>query len=316
MQTRVVYGKVVAEKLKAELRPELDLMASRGIVPQLMVVLVGDDPASRVYVRNKTRTCQELGMKGQTLELPASTTTSELLDIVHRLNDSEDVDGVLVQLPLPDHIDETRVLEAVDPRKDVDGLHPVNVGRLLQGDFSLVSCTPMGIMEMLKHEQIEIKGREAVVVGRSNIVGKPMAVLLLHAHATVTICHSRTRNLAEVCRRADILVTAIGRPGMITREFIKPGAAVIDVGTNRVDDRGKVIELFGPDTDRLALLDRQGYTLVGDVHPRDPYGVASVITPVPGGVGPLTIAQLMRNTVIACRERRVEGMAAIAPANS
>ncbi len=225
MQTRVVYGKVVAEKLKAELRPELDLMASRGIVPQLMVMLVGDDPASRVYVRNKTRTCQELGMKGQTLELPASTTTSELLDIVHRLNDSEDVDGVLVQLPLPDHIDETRVLEAVDPRKDVDGLHPVNVGRLLQGDFSLVSCTPMGIMEMLKHEQIEIKGREAVVVGRSNIVGKPMAILLLHAHATVTICHSRTRNLAEVCRRADILVTAIGRPGMITRDFIKPGAA-------------------------------------------------------------------------------------------
>jgi len=174
----------------------------------------------------------------------------------------------------------------------------------------------MGIMEMLRHEHIEITGREAVVVGRSNIVGKPMAILLLHSHATVTICHSRTRNLAEVCRRADILISAVGRPGMITSDFIKPGAAVIDVGTNRVDDRAKVAELFGPETDRLALLDRQGYTLVGDVHPRQPYGIASVITPVPGGVGPLTIAQLMRNTVIACRERRVEGIAAISPASS
>lgn len=314
METRVLYGKVVAEILKAGLKPELALMASDGVVPGLTVVLVGQDPASKVYVRNKTRTCEELGMRGQTLELPEQTTTAELLDIVRSLNAADEVDGILVQLPLPDHIDETRVLEAVDPRKDVDGFHPVNVGRLLQGDFSLVSCTPMGIMEMLRHEHIEIKGREAVVVGRSNIVGKPMAVLLMHAHATVTICHSRTRDLAAVCRRADILVAAVGRPALITQDFIKPGAVVIDVGTNRVDDRTKVIELFGPDSERVALLDRQGYTLVGDVHPRDPFGIASAVTPVPGGVGPLTIAQLMRNTVIACRERRLDASPAAEPA--
>jgi len=315
METRVIYGKVVAEKLKDDLKPELAMMATRGVVPGLTVVLVGQDPASKVYVRNKTRACEELGMKGRTLELPSHTTTAELLEIVHGLNDAEDVDGILVQLPLPDHIDETRILEAVDPNKDVDGFHPINVGRLLQGDFSLVSCTPMGIMEMLRHEHIEVKGREAVVVGRSNIVGKPMAVLLMHSHATVTICHSRTRDLAAVCRRADILVAAIGRPALITKEFIKPGAVVVDVGTNRVDDRARVVELFGPDSERVATVDRQGYTLVGDVHPRDPYGIASAVTPVPGGVGPLTIAQLMRNTVVACRERRFNEEPAVEPAN-
>jgi len=311
----VIYGKVVAEKLKDDLKPELAMMATRGVVPGLTVVLVGQDPASKVYVRNKTRACEELGMKGRTLELPSHTTTAELLEIVHGLNDAEDVDGILVQLPLPDHIDETRILEAVDPNKDVDGFHPINVGRLLQGDFSLVSCTPMGIMEMLRHEHIDVKGREAVVVGRSNIVGKPMAVLLMHSHATVTICHSRTRDLAAVCRRADILVAAIGRPALITKEFIKPGAVVVDVGTNRVDDRARVVELFGPDSERVATVDRQGYTLVGDVHPRDPYGIASAVTPVPGGVGPLTIAQLMRNTVVACRERRFNEEPAVEPAN-
>jgi len=315
METRVIYGKVVAEKLKDDLKPELAMMATRGVVPGLTVVLVGQDPASKVYVRNKTRACEELGMKGRTLELPSHTTTAELLEIVHGLNDAEDVDGILVQLPLPDHIDETRILEAVDPNKDVDGFHPINVGRLLQGDFSLVSCTPMGIMEMLRHEHIDVKGREAVVVGRSNIVGKPMAVLLMHSHATVTICHSRTRDLAAVCRRADILVAAIGRPALITKEFIKPGAVVVDVGTNRVDDRARVVELFGPDSERVATVDRQGYTLVGDVHPRDPYGIASAVTPVPGGVGPLTIAQLMRNTVVACRERRFNEEPAVEPAN-
>ncbi len=311
----MIYGKVVAEKLKDDLKPELAMMATRGVVPGLTVVLVGQDPASKVYVRNKTRACEELGMKGRTLELPSHTTTAELLEIVHGLNDAEDVDGILVQLPLPDHIDETRILEAVDPNKDVDGFHPINVGRLLQGDFSLVSCTPMGIMEMLRHEHIDVKGREAVVVGRSNIVGKPMAVLLMHSHATVTICHSRTRDLAAVCRRADILVAAIGRPALITKEFIKPGAVVVDVGTNRVDDRARVVELFGPDSERVATVDRQGYTLVGDVHPRDPYGIASAVTPVPGGVGPLTIAQLMRNTVVACRERRFNEEPAVEPAN-
>jgi len=311
----VIYGKVVAEKLKDDLKPELAMMATRGVVPGLTVVLVGQDPASKVYVRNKTRACEELGMKGRTLELPSHTTTAELLEIVHGLNDAEDVDGILVQLPLPDHIDETRILEAVDPNKDVDGFHPINVGRLLQGDFSLVSCTPMGIMEMLRHEHIDVKGREAVVVGRSNIVGKPMAVLLMHSHATVTICHSRTRDLAAVCRRADILVAAIGRPALITKEFIKPGAVIVDVGTNRVEDRARVVELFGPDSERVATVDRQGYTLVGDVHPRDPYGIASAVTPVPGGVGPLTIAQLMRNTVVACRERRFNEEPAVEPAN-
>jgi len=315
METRVIYGKVVAEKLKDDLKPELAMMATRGVVPGLTVVLVGQDPASKVYVRNKTRACEELGMKGRTLELPSHTTTAELLEIVHGLNDAEDVDGILVQLPLPDHIDETRILEAVDPNKDVDGFHPINVGRLLQGDFSLVSCTPMGIMEMLRHEHIDVKGREAVVVGRSNIVGKPMAVLLMHSHATVTICHSRTRDLAAVCRRADILVAAIGRPALITKEFIKPGAVIVDVGTNRVEDRARVVELFGPDSERVATVDRQGYTLVGDVHPRDPYGIASAVTPVPGGVGPLTIAQLMRNTVVACREHRFNEEPAVEPAN-
>ena len=304
METRILSGKKIGDQIKQEVAEEARRLTARGLTPGLAVVLVGDDPASQIYTRSKTRTCQELGLNSELIELPATTSTEALLDVVDRLNGDDRVDGVLVQLPLPDQIDERRVLDAISPEKDVDGLHPVNVGRLVAGQFTLAPCTPMGIIEMLRREEVPFKGAEAVVVGRSNIVGKPMALLLLHQHATVTICHSRTRDLPAVCRRADILVAAIGRPAMITREYIKPGAVVIDVGTNRLESESEVRRLFGDDSPRLETFARRGSTLVGDVHPRDPLGVASAVTPVPGGVGPLTIAHLVKNTLLACKARR------------
>jgi methylenetetrahydrofolate dehydrogenase (NADP+) / methenyltetrahydrofolate cyclohydrolase len=304
MQTRILDGKRVAEEIRSEVRSDLRALREEGIVPGLAVVIVGDDPASRIYVRNKARACEELGMHSKVHELSASTSNEELLRLVNRLNTDEGIDGILVQLPLPLHIDSASILRAVHPDKDVDGFHPENVGRLTLGNFTLAPCTPIGIMELLAREQVEIKGARAVVVGRSNIVGKPVALLLLHQHATVTVCHSRTRDLAGVCRTADILIAAIGRPAFITGDYIKPGAVVIDVGTNRIQDAELALKLFGPQSPKMVQLKEKGSVLVGDVHPLEPLGVAAAITPVPGGVGPLTIAQLMKNTVLACRLRR------------
>lgn len=304
MQTKILSGKPVADAIKAEVAQEAQSLAARGIQPGLAAVLVGENPASQVYVRNKTKTCRELGMHSEMISLPAETTTDELLSVVDRLNHDDRIDGILVQLPLPDQIDDRTILEAVLPEKDVDGFHPVNVGKLVTGDAVLAPCTPMGILEMLRREGVPIKSAEAVVVGRSNIVGKPVALLLLHEHATVTLCHSRTRDLPSVCRRADILIAAIGRPAMITREYIKEGAVVVDVGINRLESAERVRELFGADSPRLVSFAEKGSTLVGDVHPLDPIGLAGAVTPVPGGVGPLTIAHLMKNTLLACRARR------------
>ena len=306
IETRILQGKKVAEAIKLDVSTEIQEMRNSGLVPGLAAVLVGENPASRVYVGSKTRTCRELEMYSETVELPSETTTEELLQVIDRLNGADEIDGILVQLPLPDHIDEKTVLRAVRPDKDVDGFHPENVGKLCSGEIGLAPCTPLGIIDLLKREDIPIKGAEAVVVGRSNIVGKPTALLLLHNHATVTLCHSRTRDLAAVCRRADILVAAIGRSAFITREYLKEGVVVIDVGIGRVETVEEGIRLFGEGSERIERIKEKGSTLVGDVHPRDPIGVASAVTPVPGGVGPLTIAQLMKNTVNACRMRRGE----------
>lgn len=304
MQTRILDGRKTAEAIKAEVQQEVEQLSRQGVTPGLAVVLVGEDPASQIYVSSKARTCRELGMRSERIDLPVETTTDQLLQVIQRLNRDERVDGILIQLPLPEQVDEEQVLSAVDPAKDVDGFHPENMGRLLAGRPRLVPCTPMGILEMLRRESVSLAGTEAVVVGRSNIVGKPLALLLLQENATVTICHSKTRDLPQVCRRADLLVAAVGRPGLITREYIKEGAVIVDVGTNRVEDRGEVARLFGHDSPRLHSFDQKGSTLVGDVHPCQAMGIASAVTPVPGGVGPLTIAHLMKNTVTACQARR------------
>ncbi len=303
METERLDGKKIAAQIKDEVAVEVAALQAEGITPGLAAVVVGGHPASQVYVGNKTKTCQALGMHSEQIKLSADTTTEQLLEIVDSLNRSDDIDGILIQLPLPDQIDEQLILNSVLPEKDVDGFHPVNIGKLVRGDYTLAPCTPMGIMEMLKRESIPLKGAEAVIVGRSTIVGKPMALLLLHEHATVTLCHSRTKDLPAVCRRADILVAAIGRPAMITGDYIKEGAIVIDVGINRVESESQVIELFGEESPRIATFAKRGSTLVGDVHPRDPYGIAAAVTPVPGGVGPLTIAHLMKNTLLACQAR-------------
>jgi methylenetetrahydrofolate dehydrogenase (NADP+)/methenyltetrahydrofolate cyclohydrolase len=273
--------------------------------PGLAVVQVGDDPASTVYVGNKVRTSQELGLLSEHHTLTAETSGEQLLDLVAGLNARDEIDGILVQLPLPRGIDEARVLEAIDPAKDVDGFHPVNVGRLSLGQPTLAPCTPAGIIELLDRSRIEISGAAACIVGRSHIVGRPLAQLLLQRDATVTICHSRTRDLAAVTRQADILIVAIGRAGFIRAEHIKPGATVIDVGMNKVTDEASARELFGAEAEkRLGIIRKRGYTLVGDVHPAEADEVAGRRTPVPGGVGLLTVAMLMRNTVTAARRRR------------
>jgi methylenetetrahydrofolate dehydrogenase (NADP+) / methenyltetrahydrofolate cyclohydrolase len=299
-------GKRIADEIRAEVKTEVDAILAAGRRPPgLAAILVGGDPASKVYVGSKVRTCQELGLHSELYEQPADMTTEELLALVDRLNASPSVDGILVQLPLPKQIDSERVLWAVDPSKDVDGFHPINVGLLYLGQekAALTPCTPTGIVELLDRYSIPITGARAVVIGRSAIVGKPMASLLINRSATVTVCHSRTKNLPEVCREADILIAAIGRAGFVTDEHVRPGAVVVDVGMNAVTDKDAARVLFGDDEKRFAAIDKRGQTLAGDVNPRLVAPVAGYLTPVPGGVGPLTIALLMKNTVRAYRLR-------------
>ena len=286
-----------------ELKPRVAALAARVRPPGLAVVLAGHNPASEIYVRNKVRACQELGVRSETLTPPDSVSTEELLGMVAELNARPEVDGILVQLPLPPQVDARLVVAAVAPAKDVDGLHPCNIGNLVAGLAGPRACTPAGILELLKRYGIRIAGQRAVVVGRSDIVGKPVAFLLLHQHATVTICHSKTADLAAVCRQADILVAAIGRPAMITGEYLAPGVTVIDVGMNRIHDRGEVARIFRNSPQKLTAFDKKGSVLVGDVDPFDVAERAAAYSPVPGGVGPLTIAMLMANTV-ALAERR------------
>ena len=305
-RARLLEGGPLAGQIKQEVKTEIEEMVrAQGVRPCLAAVRVGDDPASAVYVGNKIKACEEVGIRSEHHALPDSTTTAELLDLIASLNSRDDVDGILTQLPLPAGIEERSIIEAIDPAKDVDGFHPVNVGNLALGRPAFVPCTPAGIIEMLIHNDVEIRGARACVVGRSQIVGRPMAQLLLQRDATVTICHSRTRELASVTREADLLIVAIGRTGMIRREHIKPGATVIDVGMNKVTDADQVRELFGSEADRrLDVLSKRGYTLVGDVHPAEAAEVAGRLTPVPGGVGLLTVAMLMKNTLLAARLRR------------
>ena len=294
-------GAELAARIKEEVKKEID----GGLRVCLAAVRVGDDPASAVYVRNKIRACEEVGIRSEHHALPESTSNAELLDLVRSLNARDDVDGILVQLPLPRAINETAIIEAIDPAKDVDGFHPANVGRLAMGRPVFVPCTPAGIMELLDDRGVEIRGVNACVVGRSQIVGRPMAQLLLQRDATVTICHSRTRDLPAVTRTADLLVVAIGRAGFIRGEHIKPGATVIDVGMNRVTDADEVRLLFGSEAEkRLEVVEKRGATLVGDVNPSEAAEVAGMLTPVPGGVGLLTVAMLMKNTLKAARLRR------------
>jgi methylenetetrahydrofolate dehydrogenase (NADP+) / methenyltetrahydrofolate cyclohydrolase len=304
---RILDGNRVRDEIKNELKPRIAALAAKGRQPGLAVVLVGHDPASEVYVRNKIKTCQDLGIYSEAIKPPDSISTGELLTLVEELNARPAIDGILVQLPLPPQVDSKRILLAVSPAKDVDGFHPCNVGRLVTGLPGPRACTPAGIVELLKRAEIAISGKRAVVVGRSDIVGKPVAMLLLQEHATVTICHSRTQDLPAVCREADILVAAMGRAAMITGEFIKPGATVIDVGTNRIDCRDQVARLFRNSPEKLAAFDKKGSTLVGDVHPLDVTHVAAAYTPVPGGVGPLTIAMLMSNTVALAERHSCSG---------
>jgi methylenetetrahydrofolate dehydrogenase (NADP+)/methenyltetrahydrofolate cyclohydrolase len=303
---RLLDGAAIARDIQDELRPRAAAFGQRvGRSPRLGIVLVGDDPASHVYVRNKTRSGLDVGFAVDLQALPATTSLADLLALVDRLNHSDQHDGILVQSPLPAAMgaDAERVIfDAIDPAKDVDGFSPVNVGLLVQNRARLAACTPSGILEMLDRSGVPIAGAHAVVIGRSDIVGKPMALMLLHRHATVTVCHSRTRDLASVAATADILVAAIGRAGLVTRAFVKPGAIVIDVGMNRVDDPEVAARLFAPDSPRLEQFRKKGSVLAGDVHP-DVSGIAGALTPVPGGVGPLTIAMLMKNTLAAAEAR-------------
>jgi methylenetetrahydrofolate dehydrogenase (NADP+)/methenyltetrahydrofolate cyclohydrolase len=299
-------GSQLAARIKQDVQNTIERMVKeQNVRPGLAAVRVGEDPASAVYVKNKIRACEEVGIYSEHHALPESTSTAELLDLIRSLNARDDIDGILTQLPLPSQIDETAIIEAIDPGKDVDGFHPVNVGRLALGRPVFVPCTPTGIIELLDDNGIEIRGTNACVVGRSQIVGRPMAQLLLQRDATVTICHSRTRDLASVTRTADLLVVAIGRVGFIRGEHIKPGATVIDVGMNRISDPNEVRALFSNEAEkRLEVLAKRGATLVGDVHPAEAAEVAGKLTPVPGGVGLLTVAMLMKNTLKAAKLRR------------
>ncbi len=303
MAATILDGNKIAAEIRAEVASEVKEMASAGLRPGLAVVLVGHNPASEIYVRGKVKSCEEVGIYSEKLTPPDTISTEELLDLVLQLNRRDEIDGILVQLPLPPQVDSKRILMTVDPAKDVDGFHPVNVGFLSTQRPGLVPCTPAGVMEILKRSNITVAGQEAVVVGRSDIVGKPAAMLLINANATVTVCHSKTRDLPGVCRRADILVAAIGRAGMITRDFVKPGATVIDVGMNKVTEQAEFDRLFAGNAKREESFRTKGSTLVGDAHP-NAAELAGAITPVPGGVGPLTIAMLMANTVKAARMRR------------
>jgi len=303
MAATILDGLKIASEIRAEVASEVKAMAASGIRPGLAVILVGHNPASEIYVRGKVKSSEEVGIYSEQITPPDSISTEELLALVTDLNRRDEIDGILVQLPLPSQVDSKKILMTVDPRKDVDGFHPVNVGFLSTQRPGLVPCTPAGIIEILKRSDVPIAGQEAVVVGRSDIVGKPTAMLLINGNATVTVCHSKTRDLPGVCRRGDILVAAIGRAGMITPDFIKPGATVIDVGMNKVTDRAEFDRLFAGNAKREEGFRSKGSTLVGDVHP-EVAAVAGRLTPVPGGVGPLTIAMLMANTVRAAKLRR------------
>jgi methylenetetrahydrofolate dehydrogenase (NADP+)/methenyltetrahydrofolate cyclohydrolase len=300
---RILDGAAIAAAIKQEVAEGVRLLAAQGIQPGLAVVLVGHVPASEIYVRGKVQSCADLGIYSELITPPETITTEAMLDLVAQLNARDEIDGILIQLPLPAHVDAKALLDAVSPAKDVDGLHPVNAGRLQAGRPALAPCTPAGVIEILKRSGIPIAGRHAVVVGRSDIVGKPAAMLLLHQNATVTICHSKTRNLGEVTRQADILVAAIGRPGFITPEMVKPRATIIDVGMNRITDRAEFDRFFLGNAKREAAFAKRGSVVVGDVHPQA-FELAEAYTPVPGGVGLLTIAMLMANTVRAAKMRR------------
>ncbi len=314
MSAQILDGKSVRDSILAELKPRVEAMSAAHRRPGLAVVLVGNNPASEIYVRSKVKACGDLGIFSERLTPPDSITTEELLAIVEDLNRRPEIDGILVQMPLPPQVDARRILLAISPEKDVDGFHPYNVGCLVANTPAPRACTPAGIIELLKRYRVPIAGRRAVVIGRSDIVGKPMALLLLHENATVTICHSKTPDLAAECRRADILVAAIGRAALVTREFIKPGAAVIDVGMNRVTSREEAERIYALQPEKLRQLSEKGSILLGDVHPIEGPEIAGAITPVPGGVGPLTIAMLMSNTVQAA-ERRL-GVREAAPCSS
>ncbi|HEY8500972.1 MAG TPA: bifunctional methylenetetrahydrofolate dehydrogenase/methenyltetrahydrofolate cyclohydrolase FolD [Clostridia bacterium] len=277
MEAKILSGRDIASEIRLGLKNDVEKLKEIGVQPGLAVVIAGDDPASRIYVNNKKKACDEIGIRSFEYALPAETSEEEIIELIKTLNCDVNVHGILVQLPLPPHINEEKVLLGIDPGKDVDAFHPVNVGKIMIGNYRFLPCTPAGVIEMIHRTDIDLKGSECIVVGRSNIVGKPMAMLLLHEHATVTICHSRTRDLKTVCKRADVLVVAVGKPKLIKADFIKPGAVVIDVGTNRMENS----------------------KLCGDVDFEEAKGVASYITPVPGGVGPMTIAMLMKNTVKA-----------------
>ena len=300
---RILDGVAIAAAIKSEVAEEVKALAAKGIRPGLAAVLVGHVPASEIYVASKVKTCGELGLYSDLITPPDTVTTEEMLDLVRALNDREDIDGILIQLPLPKQVDAKFLLDSVAPEKDVDGFHPVNAGKLQAGRPALAPCTPAGVIEILKRSNLPISGQNAVVVGRSDIVGKPAAMLLLNENATVTICHSKTRDLAAITRQADILVAAIGRPGFITAEMVKPGATIIDVGINRLTTREEFEQFFAGDAKREATFAKRGSTIVGDVHPKA-FEVAGAYTPVPGGVGPLTIAMLMANTVRAAKMRR------------
>src|SRR6516225_6533451 len=311
MSALILDGTKIAQEIRAEVAAEVKALSAAGVRPGLAVVLVGHNPASEIYVRGKVKACEEVGLYSEKLTPPQSITTAELLAVIEDLNQRDEVDGILVQLPLPAQVDSKKVLLAVDPAKDVDGFHPMNVGFLSTQRPGLVPCTPAGVMEILQRSNIPIAGQAAVVVGRSDIVGKPAAMLLTNANATVTVCHSKTHDLAGVCRRADILVAAIGHAGMITRDFVKLGATVIDVGMNTVTDPAEFKQFFAGNEKRERDFAAKGSTLMGDVHPKVAE-VAGAITPVPGGVGPLTIAMLMSNTVKAAKLRRGHTVRAVA----
>lgn len=277
----IIDGKALAKEKRAEIAKQVEALKEKGVTPGLAVVLVGEDPASQIYVRNKHKACEEVGIYSRKITLPEETTEEELLKIIDELNNDPEIDGILVQLPLPKHIDPDKVILSISPDKDVDGFHPVNAGRLLTGQDGFFPCTPLAVMELIKSAGVDVSGKEAVVVGRSNIVGKPVSMLLLRENATVTICHSKTKDLADVCRRADILVAAVGRPEMITADYVKEGAVVIDVGINRVGEK----------------------KVVGDVAFDEVKDKAAYITPVPGGVGPMTITMLLYNTLLSAQKR-------------
>jgi methylenetetrahydrofolate dehydrogenase (NADP+) / methenyltetrahydrofolate cyclohydrolase len=304
MTAKILDGASVARSIKEEVAAEVAEFAKRGLRPGLAAVLVGQDAASEIYVSNKVKTCEQLGLYSEKIALPDTTTTEQILALVRDLNSRDEIDGILIQLPLPQQIDVSLTLDAVDPAKDVDGFHFVSLGRLMINEPGLRSCTPAGIIEMLDRNGIEISGKRAVIMGRSRIVGLPLSLLLMHRNATITICHSRTKDLPAVAREADILIAAIGQTGMVDASYVKPGAIVVDVGMNKVETREDLERFYGDDPKRRAAFEKNGYTLIGDVNPREVAEVAGFLTPVPGGVGPLTIAMLMKNTLAAMKMRR------------